>query len=155
MRLRQGSHPLVPQPGDLHQVWSASSESLAGTVGLGGGCLLWGLPRWVRDGQQSLMCAGFGTETTAELGGRDLRRSLVQPLPLPTPETSLMPSPVLGLGGLWAAHPQRRSSELLCGDVPAPGWDGRKHKDSAAPALDLSPAVPVGRGGAWSLPGRR
>ena len=117
------------------------------------GHLVWGLPRGVWDGQQSLVCAGDGTEMAAELGGGALRRSLVQPLLLPTRETSPMPGPVLGLGGLWAAPTQRRSSELLRGSVLAHGWDGRTHKWSAAPALDLSPTVSMGCGGAWSLPG--
>lgn len=50
MRLRQGGHPLVPQPGDLHQVWSASSEPLSGTAGLVGGCLVsMGCPGWTAE----------------------------------------------------------------------------------------------------------
>lgn len=140
----------MPQPGDLHQVWSASSESLAGTAGPGGGCLVWGSPRGVQDGRQSFMCLG---SETAGLGRGDLRRSLVQPLLLPSPETSPIPGPVLGLGGLWAAPQNTGASELLCSSVPAPGWDGGKHKGSAAPAFNLSPTVPMGCGGAWSLPG--
>lgn len=51
-------------------------------------------------------------------------------------------------GAWWVvgSTPQHGSRELLCGDVQDHGWDGRKHKVSTAPALDLCPMVPVGCG---------
>lgn len=147
-RLGQGGHPLVPQPGDLHRVWSASSESLAGTAGLGGGCLVWGSPWGVQDGWQSFMC--FDSETN------DGRAGWKRPQEIPHPNSTTantrdQPDARSRAGAWWAMG--NRSSELLCGSVPASGWDRRKHKGSAALALDLSSMVLVGCGGAWSPPG--
>lgn len=114
MRLRQGGHPLVPQPGDLQQVGSASSDSLAGVVGLGGGCLVsW----W--DGQQSLMCS----ETHDGRAG--WKRPQEVPNPSPTAASTRDQPEARSHGGAWGSG---TGTSELCGGVLAPGWERRKHK---------------------------